>query len=262
MKKMMKFFIKLLVRIIVIAVIVISLVLLFLKYPYILFESEAEHRGITIYSDEKFDDSTDQLINNILERVTEIEIYETSYTPSVYLINDQSLFEKFAQVLQERKHSLGLNLIIFDNIFINAKQVNKISSDHNPDFKHTHYAGALDQIIAHQMVKGLIKNRIGYFDYFRTPSWKIGGYCEYGSTIASIRKDKTTSLLRRAKPLYDSGILDYETQSVTNYKSQLLVEYLGEIHKLTFEEIIYNPIDYNALSAEFDEWYYYQILKK
>lgn len=262
MKKLIKFFVRLLVRILIITIFFLTLALLFLKYPSILFEYEIEHKGITVYSDEKLDSSTNQLIDKLFERVQALEIQDTSYLPSVYLIHDKSFYEFFTHLVQERKHSLGINLIIFENIIINAKEVKKISTAHNPDFKHTHYAGVLDQIIVHQMIKGLIKNKIGYFDYFRTPSWKITGYCEYGSTIEAIRKDKSTSLLKRAKPLYAAGIMDYNTQSVAQYKSQLLVEYLAEVHKLNFEGIIYNPIDYIALSAEFDEWYYYQLLNK
>lgn len=262
MKNFLKYLIRWIIRIVVLVIILAAGLLYVLSSPSFYFDYHKQYRNLHIYSDSTLDNKTERLIDNVIDRVAELEIYNPNYAPDIYLISDRDTYEIIAFLSNQNKHTQSFNLTALKNIFINLKQVENVSLTHSPEFVHTILEGKLDQVIAHEFVRGFICDRIGWFSVFNEPEWKIEGYCEYGSTISSIRNDKKSNLIKRANALYTYDVSKENTSSVFFYRAQLMIEYLSEIHKMDFDQILKLPTTYEFLSNEFDEWYLITSAKK
>ena len=258
MKNIIKYLIKLLIRVIILSVIFLGIIIWFLSSPSVLMDYSNEYYGIKVYSDKPISNNIESTIESVLDRVSENEIYLDTSKPDIYLINNPDYYSVITFLTFQNKFSHSFNLIYFNNIFVNIPVVEEINIKHDPHFVHTHLEGKLDQIIAHEYMHRLIADKLGYYEEFKMPKWKIEGYSEYASTIKKIKEKPGNTLVKRAKPLYNYKLFTNPKFSAVYFKSQLAVEYLAEIHGMDFEEIINNPIKYEDLSAEFDEWYYHQ----
>ena len=258
MKKFLKFLLKWIIRIIIISIIISSATFYFLYNPSFIFDYEVKYNNFHIYSDTAIDEHIGDIIDKVISRVSGIEIYNPNYSPKIFLISDIDTYENISFITFQNKYTQAFNLTPLGNIFVNISQVNKTSLNHDPAFTHTILEGKLDQILAHEFVKGYITDRLGFFNQLRIPQWKVEGYCEYASTISEIKATRGAGIIKRAKSLYTYDISKVNTSTIFYYRAHLIVEYLSEIHKITFDQLIDLPADYDTLSKEFDEWYLLQ----
>jgi hypothetical protein len=262
MKNFFKFLLKWGIRIIIISILLFGGTVYFLYNPSFIFDYETKYKNFEIYSDVAIEKNIGSLLEQVKERVSEIEIYNPNYAPKIFLISDTDTYERIAFLSFQNKYSQAFNLTLLGNIFVNVPLVNKINLNHDPEFTYTLMEGKLDQVLAHQFIHAFIAERLGYIQQLRIPEWKVEGYCEYASTINEIKRKRGASIVKRAKALYNYDVSEVNTNSVFYYRSHLLVEYLSEIHHISFDQLTELPADYDALTKEFSDWYLLESKKR
>jgi hypothetical protein len=84
---------------------------------------------------------------------------------------------------------------------------------------------------------------------------KQEGYAEYGATIKAIKADTTYDFHARAAKVFDESFLANMPLRRSYYEAQVLVEYLMEIEKKNFSELIRESINKDEVWRELGNWF-------
>ncbi|MFC2085146.1 hypothetical protein ACFLS9_08820 [Bacteroidota bacterium] len=238
--QMVKAFFKWTLRLVILFVAVELLHFTILAYPQPMFSHHINYGNFSVYSDKPIQASHLTVLNDVETRIKETEIYHPDFHANIFLCNNPTLHDMFVFLSGKTGPAQGLNLSLVDNSFINIHFIDQINYYHDRRFKHTHLTGELPHIIAHELIHNLITNHFGWLKSRKLPSWKVEGYCEYGSTISKIKRDTFSNLHKRSSMLFEDDLYGTNPHSKFYYKSQLIVENLVENEGYDFEKL-FNP---------------------
>jgi len=113
--------------------------LLILAYPQVLFAYKLQHNNYIVYSDEKIPRNFVETLDDIENSISVLEIYDTAFSPKIFLSNGKKLYGFFAFLSRVPRNSQGFNLSLFDNTFINKQLIKRINVFYNRQLKYTNY---------------------------------------------------------------------------------------------------------------------------
>jgi hypothetical protein len=188
--------------------------------------------------------------------IKNLEVYDSTFTPDIFICNDRSLYAFFTFWVGLNSNSQAFNLCLLNNTFVNMTKVKYLNFYHDKRLHYTHINGDLSQIISHELVHNLDCRFSGFSRYIEKPEWKKEGYAEYGSTIALINADTKYSLFKRASFLFENNLFNTPQHSKRYYKYQLMVEYLFTEKGFGIELLNRKQLDEKSISEELELWYY------
>ena len=256
MKKTVRKLLKWILRIFLLFLIFVAFYILILAYPKPLFANKLTHNNYTVYSDEEIPTTFTEILKDVENRLKVLEIYDSTLTPNIFICNSKNLYGFFVTLVGLTKNSQGFNISLFGNAFIQIPRVEYINRYHDKRLKYTHLTGNIEHVISHELVHILDTKYYGFWNSKYRPVWKAEGYCEYGSTIALIRKDSTNNLYKRASHYFEHDLYGASNHSKIYYRAQLMVEYLFEKKNYTIDMLADTNTKGDNVFKELKQWYF------
>ncbi len=207
-------------------------------FPYLLFSHKIHYQNLAAYSDAAFDQDFASTLQNVQFRLEDGEIYDAGATHRIFLYRREKLYGFFAFLAGVNANSQGFNVDLFGRIFISAPFIEQLRGRFGDRYRHALIEGNLAHIIAHEIMHSCLTEKLGYRRAHALPMWKQEGYAEYGATIQAIKADTTYDFHARVAKVLDTSFLADMPLRRSYYEAQVLVEYLMEIEKMSFIELI------------------------
>jgi hypothetical protein len=243
---------------ITILVLVSGLVTIIL-YPQPLFANKVEYKQFKVYSNEEIGDEVKPILDTALSLVRKSELYDSTYKVDIFLS-----YNTFFNKIDSKVFGYGPIATAIDNnlVFKVAVDINKnlvYSTFHKPCERH------FDYVIAHEMTHCLQTHKYGMlkFNPFNHPEmWKLEGYPEYVarqkfSNPANSLKKVIERLMELKNKQTDIWILEEEGGCEAPeyyYKGMLMTEYLINVRRLTYDQILKDTCSEEEIYSEMTEW--------
>lgn len=241
MKKILK---KVVASISLLLITAISGLITIIFFPEPLFAYKHEYKQFNVYSSILIENEIDILLENALILAKSSELYDPNYQFDVFLAH-QTLFNTIDdQFLGHQPTARATDNNIVIKVAIDVK---------NNLFFPTFYQkceGNLTYLLAHEMIHNLQANKYGKlkFNPFNPPEyWKLEGYPEYISRQDQLSNEHYSFIkeinryVHLENKLKDNWI-DVEEQGCKSpkyyYKGRLMIEYLMDIKKLSYDQIL------------------------
>ena len=254
--KSFKIFFKLVGIILITLIVGILIDVSILANPRNLFDYELQYGRYSIYSDKPIPADLLNVLDDVENRISILEIFQDDFAPNLFICNDEELYSIFTFLAGLNSDSQGMIISLFNNSFINKAKVDLLKYYNDSRIKHSHLTGDIAHTISHELVHNLIADHFGFWGNRKLARWKVEGYCEYGSTSQKIRSENLDDLKFRTKILFEDDLFGASEHSKFYYKSQLLVEYLMEFENFTVNKLFDKSYLYYEADKSFMSWYY------
>jgi hypothetical protein len=227
-------------------------------YPQPLFANKVQYRQFKVYSNNKIGDEIKPILDSVLNLVEKSELYDSTYKADIFLAYN-TFFNKVDNKVLGRgptARTIDNNLVLKVKVDINKNLV--YSTFHKPCEQNLAY------VIAHEMMHCLQAHKYGIlkFNPFKHPeSWKLEGYPEFvarqkfSDPNYSLEKeiDSFIQLKRMQTDIWISleGGCDVPE---TYYKGRLMTEYLMEVKRLTYDQILKDKGSEKEIYMEMITW--------
>jgi hypothetical protein len=114
--------------------------------------------------------------------------------------------------------------------------------------------GNMEEVICHEIIHSFVYNKFGSIRASSLPSWKQEGYAEYGANILPKRNDTSYRFKNRVELYKNSSFWEGNKYVFEYYESQILVEFLMDIKKITFGQLMANSFTYQMALNAFREY--------
>ena len=228
-------------------------------YPQPLFANKVEYKQFKVYSNEKIDDEIKSILDTALSLVRKSELYDSGYKVDIFLS-----YNTFFNKIDDKVFGYGQTArAIDDNIVLKvAVDIKKnlvYSTFHKPCEQH------FDYLIAHEMTHCLQLHKYGILKFgpFKHPKmWKLEGYPEYvarqkfSSTTDNLKKEieRFMELKRRQTDVWISEEESGCEAPEYYYKGMLMTEYLINVRRLTYDQILKDTRSEEGIYSEMIEW--------
>jgi len=216
---------------------VLSVYLLILIFPELLFAHHLRHRNFHVYSEIPIDRGIIPILDEAATLMARSSLDDPRMEHRLFLCNsplkrrllaprsDGSFGTTYFVLLRRNtilnRTDVPVNLVLRDAPFYNRRP--------------------LSAVIAHERVHALMDRRYGDLTCLRLPDWKKEGYCEYIAGSPSFDVDEGKRLVRQGK-VDASGPFRY-------FRYGLMVKYLTEVEGLDIDEIIAQEFSPDELIA-------------
>jgi hypothetical protein len=217
---------------------VVSVYLLILIFPELLFAHHLQHRNFHVYSEIPIDPAIIPILDEAAGLIARSPLDDPGMEHRLFLCN--STFRR--RLLAPRTHvSFGTTYtaLLRRNTILNRTDVpaNLIFRD-APLYNRR----PLSSVIAHERVHALMDQHYGDLACELMPDWKKEGYCECIAGNPSFDVDEGRRLVRQGRT-DPSAPFRY-------FRYWLMVKYLMNIEKLDIDEIIAREFDQDELLAK------------
>ena len=242
---------KAITRIGITLVICIAILASAVLFPTFLYANKTEYSQVTIYHQKELHSNLTKVIDEALSRVKQSELYDPLFRPNLCL-DDGSLYPRLIQKIKGSAFAYG---VAHNAVFACEINVDQNYAIWNNRKKYLHEA------FAHEFIHTFQWNKYG-LGTLRIPFWKLEGYCEYimtrDSDFANLKKNVNTLLEAERKGMTDWDWIEYENDFGTTpiyLRSQVYVQYLLEIEKWSYDDIIKHPILEQEAREKMLHWY-------
>ena len=209
-----------------------------------------------LYTNSAFDNSTEYL-NQIDQRVKACELYDDNLEHNIYIFSSESKFKFYASIAGSGYPAQGFNMHVFNKIYISEPFIEQVHSDRKAANKIVVYSameGNTQETICHELIHSFVYKKLGSKKAASLPTWKQEGYAEYASNIFPKRIDTTYSFKNRVELYKDSIFWEGNKFVFEYYESEILVEFLIDIKKITFEQLMADTFTYEMALKELNEY--------
>jgi hypothetical protein len=228
-------------------------------YPQPLFAHRIEYKQFNVYSNDKIGDEIKPILDGALSLVERSELYDSTYKMDIFLA-----YNSFFNKLDDKVFGLGPSARPIDNnlvikVKVDIKKNLVYATFHKPCQESFAY------VIAHEMVHCLQAHKYGIwkFNPFRHPQmWKLEGYPEYVARQTS--SDSNYSLKKEIERFIEFKSRQTDTWVAVEeggcefpefyYKGRLMTEYLINVRKLTYDQVLKDNRSEEEIYAEMIEW--------
>ena len=257
MKKIFKKVLKITLMTIISGILTITVIILF---PQRLFAKKVSYKNFTVYSNNNVDEGIKIVLDNALILVQKSELYHSNYEYIIILCNN-SFYNKIDDKVFAAGPTARSRL---KNVIIKVR----VDPKNNLAFPTFHKACEvnLTELIAHEMIHCLQANKYGIlkFNPFRHPEfWKLEGYPEYISKQKEFSDkdysltsdiDRYVNLKSKATDIWLSSKEDGCEVPDYYYKGKLIMEYLMDVKRLSYDQILKDTTSENTLFLEMLKW--------
>ena len=228
-------------------------------YPQPLFAHKVEYKQFKVYSNDKIGDEIKPILDTALSIVERSELYDSTYKMDIFLA-----YNSFFNKVDDKVFGLGPSARAIDNNLV--IQV-KVDIDKNLAYATFHKPCQLGfaYLIAHEMVHCFQTHKYGIwkFNPFSHPEmWKVDGYAEYIARQKSSEPDyslkkeieRFIELKRKQTDIWvavEEGGCEFPE---FYYKGRLMTEYLINIRKLTYDQVLKDQRSEEEIYAEMISW--------
>ncbi len=145
----------------------------------------------------------------------------------------------------------------FNKIYISAPFIEQVYSDRKAANKIVRYSameGSVEEIICHEIIHSFVYNKLGSIEASSLPGWKQEGYGEYGANILPKRNDTTYRFKDRVDLYKDSSFWNGNKFAFEYYEAEILVEFLIDVKKMTFEQLMIDTFTYQMALKELNDY--------
>jgi hypothetical protein len=217
---------------------VLSVYLLILIFPELLFAHRLRHRNFAVYSEIPIDRDLIPILDEAANLMARSSLDDPGMEHRLFLCNSPLK----RRLLAPRSHvSFGTtySVLMRRNTILNRTDVpaNLVFRD-----APTRNRRPLSAVIAHERVHALMDHRYGDLTCQRLPDWKKEGYCEYIAGSPSFDVDEGKRLVRR-------GEVD-ASAPFRYFRYWLMIKYLTDVQKLDVDEIMARGFSPDDLLAQ------------
>jgi hypothetical protein len=239
----------------------LSLIVVFMLNPQLVYAKKHSYKQLTIYSKDKYPPGYDKVFDSALKLVQQSELYKPDLKLDIFLNDGSGASVKF--VLKQ----------FFGNAFAwgyhNNVVLNGTTDDSLKWCYINGYSRYLPRLIAHEMIHCYQLKKLGLYNaspYGDVPIWKREGYAEYICYKSSV-KNEQQMLFEAIKKYNEQKEKDSFVWATVNidegesyagkdyYRFWILVKYLCDVRKLSFDELIKGTIKEESVYGEMMEWY-------
>ena len=249
---------KIIIRVILctslVSIISVGLLVTLILYPQNLFAKKTTYKNFAIYYNEEPANNCRVILNDALALTRNSELWEEGLTFDVFLANNS-----FYKKIDNKVFGPAIARSVDNNVVLLA----------DVDFKNNvlvapHNKRNLTKTIAHELVHCLQYHAYGlkFNPIKHPPLWKLEGYPEYISRQQEIQLP-TYDLRESINRLKDferdnKEWVELEPQQyepIIYYKGRLMIEFLMDIKKLSYHEILTDSVKEEQVYAEMIKWY-------
>ncbi len=242
-------------RIFLVLIVIIFLWVMAMAYPMPFFEYKKQYENITVYSDKEIELDFDSVMADVHKRLSAVDINNEAVQQDVFYCHSEKLFAVFARLTLLRPQLQGFNLSIFNNSFISATRIEKLGEYTGGFPRYSIWEGSPAHIITHEIIHDLCVNQTGIIKAGKIPFWKSEGYIEYAANLYHIKKDSSL-LADRIAILTNEFRWGPSMKHVKEqYKWELMAEYLAEIEKYSFGDIMSEDVTFDNTYTMMMNWY-------
>jgi hypothetical protein len=255
-KAMIRFIKKIIVVTLLVVTMIVTGIAALVLFPQPLFANKFEHKNISVYSNKEIHSNIISTLDRATEMLSSCELYEPNYHYDIFLC-DGSCYNNIDSKLFGDKptgRSIDNNVII------------KIPIDIEKNIGFTRKGNVtLTWLFTHEMTHCLQENKFGallFNPLHQPPTWKVEGYADYVATIKE-RKSVNYNFIKEidrynclAKKSTDGAAEVYEghISPLIYFKGRLLLEYLIDIRKIKYEDVLSNTITEDSAFEEMMMW--------
>jgi len=114
--------------------------------------------------------------------------------------------------------------------------------------------GDLSEAICHEIIHSFVYNKLGRRKSSNLPDWKQEGYAEYAANIFPKRNDNTYKFKKRIELYRDPGFWEGNQSVFEYYEAEILVEFLLDIKKMTFDDLMDESFTYEMAVKELNKY--------
>ncbi len=204
--------------------------LILLNFPNFLFANHHRFKNFDIYSDKKIPIEIEQVLVDVLKRLENSELYESTDKFSIYFCNT-----KWRLSLLTRNPNVGgiVNQGISNNVFIRESEIekNKIVCPTKDQEIALIKERPLSYFIAHEITHSL-QTKVERFMHITTSKYIVEGYADYIGKSTSFKYDKYLNDF-----LQNDVTMNPKSSGLYN-KYHLFIAYLIEKKGMSFKEIV------------------------
>lgn len=227
----------------------------YLIYPYAHFDYHHEYRRYSVYSDQSIDRKTIAILDNVTQRLNEIDIDIPERTFKIFICNTPTLYSKFAKMAGKPARSQGINIQPLYYTFTNSKYIEEVKDEYHRIYPHSLLQGDQAHIITHELIHELIALKVGFIHSRSLPNWKVEGYAEYYASHLSRKIDSTYSFKSQVIKYYDGQFNQLSPGHFHYLQSLIFVEYLISEKALTFQELFNNELTFEDVEEDLSKWH-------
>lgn len=252
MKKILK---RILIRTFLTTITLFVAVISLLLNPQMLFAQKAVYRDFTIYSNNKIPDNYETAIDYAIEVIKTSEIYEEDQQLNIFLC-DGTLYND----IDTKLFGPAMARCLDDNILLKVQA----------DFTKNVLIGSnskrnLKKTIAHEAMHFYQMKKYGTMKFNplnHPPTWKLDGYPEYIANQKDLKssdydlKNSIKKLIEFEKTgEYWIEIEPGQLDPLVYYKGRVMIEYLIDVKRLTYSEILNKDVTEDKVINEMTTWY-------
>src|SRR6185437_6395597 len=241
MTSLSKKYLKLLIRVVLSIILIVTIYILTLLFPQFLFSYSITKKNLTIYSDTPIPEQFNICMKQVMRRINRSAFYDSTDTYRVFICNSKWRFYYFATI----KYNTG---------GINYSFLNRNSFIRPSDMSHNRLYSpstglpisgdrTLTYFISHEVAHGMTGAKIGRWRLWKEPLWKVEGYADYiGKGVTNF-----DSYLKKFKN-HDRE-MDWKTSGLY-CEFHLMVAYLLDKKDISQKELFYKDINEGQIRQE------------
>ena len=213
---------------------------LLLLFPQAIFHHWIEKHGISIYALDPLPSNADVRLDEIHNTLTHSKLYDPDVPVSIFICNDLWVYRLFNPFYR--------NMYAFTRPML--KQViialSDIASDRAGTKDIRTATRTFTAVASHETMHVLIYHHLGFLKNSRLKRWVSEGYCEYVSGNYNYPKPEGIIHLINGTQIQDT--------SFAYFTWEMMIRYLIEKRKLSFDEIYALQDDYDRIKSEMINW--------
>lgn len=219
------------------------------------FSENYEFKKYNLYTNSPLNNSS-KLLEKIDQRLKACELYDDKLEHNIYIFSSESKFKFYSNVAGSGYPAQGFNMHAFNKIYISNSFIEQVKSDRKAANKLVPYSameGSVEEIICHEIIHSFVYNRLGRKKASSLPTWKQEGYAEYAANILPKQNDTTYDLKKRVELYRDTEFWEGNKFVFEYYEAEILVEFLIDIKKITFDLLMSDNYTYELAIKELNE---------
>lgn len=205
-------------------------------FPQTLFAHRVTRDGITLYSRSPLPPEAASCAARAADLVEPSELAVPGRQEHVFVCDAPWLFRLFSP---KSSGAFAVSVPVTDHVFIAAADFSAdIASRPGPDFNRR----SLSSVMAHEIMHGLIRHRLGLVKSLRLPDWIDEGYCDFIARESSFPEEPGLRLFASGQ--------SHPSRSYRYFTYRQMVRHLVEDQKKSFSEIVARSDEPDAVSAE------------
>jgi hypothetical protein len=218
------------------------------------FEHNYQSGNYIVYSESEITEPG-TFITEIDQRLKSCELFNET-VQKIYIFDSETDFNFYAK-LSFVNPSQAFNNHLFDKIFLNKPFIERTRTERAGAgivITHSALEGNIIEIAAHEIIHSFVYHKLGKQKASSLPFWKQEGYPEYTANIFPKKNDSTYNFFQRIALLNAVNYWEGPKEIRDYYEAEVLVEYLMDVKKIKFNELVSDSVTYEMALSELDKW--------